>query len=160
LYSITPLGKRLYSVPYTVDETGNVIPDIRVFKDKATGTEVIYSKNLTHFLDEFNYNGIVFSQRFPFSKDDFESEEEYKETLYAYKREILKQLYSSNNKTAIRKINNLSKLGSNIINNHLSDELKSDSYDIHFLASTSPDVLINLMDGDYDFVNKNIEQLE
>ena len=160
LYRITPLGKRLYSVPYTVDETGNVIPDIRVFKDKATGTEVIYSKNLTHFLDEFNYNGIVFSQRFPFNKDDFESEEEYKETLYAYKREILKQLYSSNNKTAIRKINNLSKLGSNIINNHLSDELKSDSYDIHFLASTSPDVLINLMDGDYDFVNKNIEQLE
>ena len=60
----------------------------------------------------------------------------------------------------IRKINNLSKLGSNIINNHLSDELKSDSYDIHFLASTSPDVLINLMDVDYDFVNKNIEQLE
>ena len=160
LYRITPLGKRLYSVPYTVDETGNVIPDIRVFKDKATGTEVIYSKNLTHFLDEFNYNGIVFSQRFPFNKDDFESEEEYKETLYAYKREILKQLDSSNNKTAIRKINNLSKLGSNIINNHLSDELKSDSYDIHFLASTSPDVLINLMDGDYDFVNKNVEQLE
>ena len=160
LYRITPLGKRLYSVPYTVDETGNVIPDIRVFKDKATGTEVIYSKNLTHFLDEFNYNGIVFSQRFPFNKDDFESEEEYKETLYAYKREILKQLDSSTNKTAIRKINSLSKLGSNIINNHLSDELKSDSYDIHYLASTSPDVLINLMDGDYDFVNKNIEQLE
>ena len=33
LYRITPLGKRLYSVPYTVSEAGNVIPNIKIYKD-------------------------------------------------------------------------------------------------------------------------------
>ena len=158
LYRITPLGKRLYSVPYTTDETGNIIPDIRVFKDKATGTEVIYSRNLTHFLDEFNYTGIVFSQRVPFTKEDYE--EEYEQALLTYKLDLLKQINSSNNKSAVRKINSLAKLFSDIINNNVSEDLRSDSYDIDYLARIAPKTLINLMDGDYDFTNKKIQQLE
>lgn len=158
LYRITPLGKRLYSVPYTTDETGNVIPDIRVFKDKASGTEVIYSRNLTHFLDEFNYNGIVFSQRIPFTKEDYK--EEYEQALLTYKLDLLKQINSSNNKSAVRKINSLIRLSSDIVNNNLSEDLKNDSYDIDYLASVAPQTLISLMNGDYDFINKNIQQLE
>lgn len=158
LYRITPLGKRLYSVPYTTDETGNVIPDIRVFKDKATGTEVIYSRNLTHFLDEFNYTGIVFSQRIPFTKEDYE--EEYEQALLTYKLDLLKQINSSNNKSAMRKINSLIRLSSDIVNNNLSEDLRNDSYDIDYLANVAPETLINLMNGDYDFMSKNIQQLE
>lgn len=158
LYRITPTGKRLYSVPYSVDKTGNVIPDIRVFKDKATGTEVIYSRNLTHFLDEFNYTGVVFSQRIPFTREDYE--EDYEQAFLTYKKDLLRQINSSNNKTAIRKINTLVRISSDIVNNNLSEDLKNDSYDIDFLTSIAPKTLINLMDGDYDFMNKNIQQLE
>ena len=158
LYRITPLGKRLYSVPYTTDETGNVIPDIRVFKDKATGTEIIYSRNLTHFLDEFNYTGIVFSQRIPFTKEDYE--DDYEQALLTYKRDLLRQINSSNNKSAVRKINSLIRRGSDIVNNNVSEDLRNDSYDIDYLARVAPKTLISLMDGDYDFMNKNIQQLE
>lgn len=158
LYRITPLGKRLYSVPYSIDETGNVIPDIRVFKDKASGVEVIYSRNLTHFLDEFNYTGIVFSSRVPFTEDDYE--EEYEQALLTYKRDLLRQIDSSNNKSAIRKINSLKNIASDIVNNNLSEDLKSDSYDIDYLTNIAPQTLISLMNGDYDFMNKNIQQLE
>jgi len=102
LYRTTPLGKRLYSVPYTVDEHGLIIPDIQIYKHKATGTEIIYSNNLTHFLDEFNYNKIIFSEQGTSDKAN-----------------LLRQLNESVNKTARSKVQILLKIANQRINNKL-----------------------------------------
>ena len=181
LYRITPLGKRLYSVPYTTDETGNIIPDIRVFKDKATGTEVIYSKNLTHFLDEFNYTGIVFSRRNPFNKNDFDSDEEYNLALTNYKLDLLKQLDSSTNKTAIRKINNIVKIvgqrtdnlelllgnieteeDNQFIKGILNELLENsdESYSLQDLIEGNSSELIKFINNDSKYVDFQIKKLE
>lgn len=160
LYRITPLGKRLYSVPYTTDRTGNVVPDIRVFKDKSTGIEVIYSRNLTHFLDEFNYSELVFSQRIPFDSDDYESEEEYKQALLNYKGDLLRQVYQSNNRTAIRKINQFVNVSTNRVNSSVNDDLKVDSLDVDWLINKASDVLLDLIHNDVNNINENIAKLQ
>ena len=160
LYRVTPLGKRLYSVPYTTDDTGNIIPDIRVFKDKATGIEVIYSRNLTNFLDEFNYSEIVFSQRIPFELDDFDSQEEYKQALLNYKGDLLRQVHQSNNRTAIRKINQFVNVSTNRVNSSVNDDLKVDSLDVDWLINKASDVLLGLINNDANNINENMAKLQ
>lgn len=91
LYRITPEGERLYSIPYHLGENGRIIPDVQIYRT-FDGEEIIYSNNLSHFLDEFNYNQIVFS---PDGQGD--------------KGTLLTQLNNSSNKVAGRKINSIIK---------------------------------------------------
>lgn len=91
LYRITPEGERLYSIPYHLGENGRIIPDVQIYRT-FDGEEIIYSNNLSHFLDEFNYNQIVFS---PDGQGD--------------KGTLLTQLNNSSNKVAGRKINSIVK---------------------------------------------------
>lgn len=91
LYRITPEGERLYSIPYHLGENGRIIPDVQIYRT-FDGEEIIYSNNLSHFLDEFNYNQIVFS---PDGQGD--------------KGTLLTQLNNSSNKVARRKINSIVK---------------------------------------------------
>lgn len=91
LYRITPEGERLYSIPYHLGENGRIIPDVQIYRT-FDEEEVIYSNNLSHFLDEFNYNQIVFS---PDGQGD--------------KGILLTQLNNSSNKVAGRKINSIVK---------------------------------------------------
>ena len=91
LYRITPEGERLYSIPYHLGENGRIIPDVQIYRT-FDGEEIIYSNNLSHFLDEFNYNQIVFS---PNGQGD--------------KGTLLTQLNNSSNKVARRKINSIVK---------------------------------------------------
>ena len=103
VYRITPEGQRLYSIPYHSGENGTIIPDIEVYRT-FDGQEIIYSNNLAHFLDEFNYNQIIFSSD---SQGD--------------KSEILKQLDESTNKTVRRKLDLITR----IINNRYQNRIKA-----------------------------------
>ena len=60
MYRITPEGRRLYSIPYTIDSEGKYIPNIEVYQT-FDGQEIIYSDNISYFLDEFSYNDLLIS---------------------------------------------------------------------------------------------------
>jgi hypothetical protein len=49
-----------YDIPFTYDEEGRAIPNVRIFKD-STGQEIIYTNNITFFLDNLHYNKILVS---------------------------------------------------------------------------------------------------
>ena len=165
VYRITPEGQRLYSIPYHSGENGTIIPDIEVYRT-FDGQEIIYSNNLAHFLDEFNYNQIIFSSD---SQGD--------------KSEILKQLDESTHKTVRRKLDlitriinnryqNRIKAGNALINQVLNSALgNSDLADL--LAEdtnlTISDILededllneaVNFIANDSDFVQQKLQQFE
>ena len=118
VYRITPEGQRLYSIPYHLGPNGRVIPDVQIYRT-FDGQDIIYSDNLAHFLDEFKYSHIIFSAD---SQGD--------------KRQILKQLDESTNKTVRRKLDFITRIinnryqkrisaGNDIINSVLNSNLKN-----------------------------------
>lgn len=84
LYRITPEGRRLYTIPYHLNQNKKIVPEVEIYKT-YDGNEIIYSHNLTHFLNEFSYNSVII-------------------TNSGQNTEILRQLNNSDNTTAKRKV--------------------------------------------------------
>lgn len=142
LYRVTPQGRRLYAIPYHLID-GKYIPDVQVYRT-IDGEEIIYSNNLTHFLNEFSYNAVVIAGQENTSKE-----------------EILKQLNDSSNKSAKRKIDFITR----IMNKRI--KRKEDSIFKDLLSSTSlgendkfADLFTSDVDYDFDSIIENEEYLE
>lgn len=142
LYRVTPQGNRLYSIPYHLIDN-KYIPDVQIYRT-SDGTEIIYSNNLTHFLDEFSYNAIVIAGQENTNKE-----------------EILKQLNDSSNKSARRKIDFITR----IIGKRI--KRKEDSIFKDLLSPTSlgendkfVDLFTSDVDYDFDTIVENEEYLK
>lgn len=165
VYRVTPEGERLYSIPYHLGENGRIIPDVQIYRT-FDGQEVIYSNNLAHFLDEFNYSHIIFSSD---SQGD--------------KSKILKQLDESTNKTVRRKLDFITKIinnryqsriqaGNGIVkaalnsalgNSELADLLKEDTNITISDILEDEDLLneaVNFIANDSEFINQKLSQFE
>lgn len=92
MYRITPEGRRLYSIPYTIDSEGKYIPNIEVYQT-FDGQEIIYSDNISYFLDEFSYNDLLISNN-PNSN----------------KKLLFEAINNSSNKTCKRKLDFLTRI--------------------------------------------------
>lgn len=102
MYRITPEGgRRLYSIPYTINSEGKYIPNINIYQT-FDGQEIIYSDNLSYFLDEFSYNDILISNNPNSDK-----------TL------LFQTLNNSSNKTVRRKLDFLTRIANKQYQNQL-----------------------------------------
>lgn len=165
VYRITPDGQRLYSIPYHLGANGRIIPDVQIYRT-FDGQEIIYSDNLTHFLDEFKYSHIIFSAD---SQGD--------------KRQILKQLDESTNKTVRRKLDFITRIinnryqkrisaGNDIINSVLNSNLKNSELADLLTEDTKltvQDILddedllneaVNFIANDFIFTQQKLQEFE
>lgn len=165
VYRITPDGQRMYSIPYHLGENGTIIRDVQIYRT-FDGQEVIYSNNLSHFLDEFNYSHIIFSANGTGDKS-----------------QILRQLDESTNKTARRKLDLITKVinnryqnriqaGNNVINSALNSALGNSELADLLTEDTNltvSDILededllneaVNFIANDSEFTNQKIAQFE
>lgn len=166
IYRVEPgTSTKLYSLPYHLGENGKIILDVEVYRT-FDGQEIIYSNNLAHFLDEFNYNQIIFSSD---SQGD--------------KSEILKQLNESTNKTVRGKLDFITRIinnryqkrisaGNDIINSVLNSNLKNSELADLLTEDTKltvQDILddedllneaVNFIANDSIFVQQKLQQFE
>lgn len=72
LYRVNPkTGKRMYQIPSTEDENGQLIANCRIFK-AFNGAEIIQTEDLLFFLNQGKYNSISFGNFEETSDEDLE----------------------------------------------------------------------------------------